>query len=118
MGLMDIINEMQGGPNNQAQPGHSGNGGMSPMTIALVGLLVQKALKSFSGNAAAEGATQGQTQGAGANNGGGLGDILGGLLGPQQNPGAASAGGLGDLFRSGLGGLFGGASAGSVVSGG
>jgi uncharacterized protein YidB (DUF937 family) len=75
------------------------------MTMALLGLLAFKAVKSFAGTSADAGpgagaAPGGATPGAA---GGGLGDVLGRLVG--------GAGG-------GLGGLIGGAAAGSLVSNG
>ena len=42
MGLMDILNGMENGPRGAKQPtgsSGSGSGGMSPMTMALIGLL-------------------------------------------------------------------------------
>lgn len=92
MGLMDILNGMQNGPRGQTTPGQ---GGMSPLTMALLGLLAYKAIKSVTGN----------QQGAPA--GGGTATPSGGL-----------AGGLGGLLQGGLGGLLGGSSAGGVLSGG
>jgi uncharacterized protein YidB (DUF937 family) len=98
---------------------------MSPIVIALLGLLAYKAYKGRGGQAADAGA--GQTarlpQGGTAqpgNAGGGLGDVLGGLLGgkPGAPAGTKSGGNLGDLLSGGLGGLLGGAAAGSVLSGG
>ena len=55
MGLLDILNGMQNGPRGQKQPGRSGSessGGMSPIMMALLGLLAHKAFKSRSGQAA------------------------------------------------------------------
>jgi len=107
MGLLDILTGMQNGPHgNQSQPGQK-SGGMSPLMMALVGLLAYKAFKGSSGPAPSM-----PTSG-----GGGLGDILGGLLGGRPSgmpsgmpsPGAGS-GGLGDVLAGGLGG--------SVLSGG
>jgi uncharacterized protein YidB (DUF937 family) len=107
MGLLDILTGMQNGPHgNQSQPGQK-SGGMSPLMMALVGLLAYKAFKGSSGPAPST-----PTSG-----GGGLGDILGGLLGGRPSgmpsgmpsPGAGS-GGLGDVLAGGLGG--------SVLSGG
>jgi uncharacterized protein YidB (DUF937 family) len=129
MGLLDILNGMQNGPRGQQQPkssGSSSGGGMSPIMMALLGLLAYKALKGRSGQAATPGgAGQPAPLPSGninaGNTGGGLGDILGGLLGgkPGGTPtGAKPAGGLGDLLSGGLGGLLGGAAAGSVLSGG
>ena len=42
MGLLDILNGMQNGPRGQQQPSRSGSessGGMSPIMMALLGLL-------------------------------------------------------------------------------
>jgi uncharacterized protein YidB (DUF937 family) len=113
MGLLDILNGMQNGPHgNQSQPGQK-SGGMSPLMMALLGLLAYKAFKGGS-----QPAPSTPTSG-----GGGLGDILGGLFGGGRpsgmpsggmpsgvpSPGAGS-GGLGDILAGGLGG--------SVLSGG
>jgi uncharacterized protein YidB (DUF937 family) len=135
MGLLDILNGIQNAPQGQRQPGgKSGGGGMSPIMMALLGLLAYKAVKGgglgniLGGGQAPAGAGKatppppsGNMQ-AGAP-AGGLADILGDLLGGQAGnqarkaaPGA-TAGGLDDLLRSGLGGLLGGAAGGSVLSG-
>jgi uncharacterized protein YidB (DUF937 family) len=122
MGLLDVLNGMQNGPGGQ----RSGGGGMSPMTMALLGLLAYKAFKSSGGlgnvlggaQAAPAGTPGGVNPGPG---GGGLGDILGGLFGGNASGGAAagtSGGNLGGLIPGGLGGLLGGAGAGSVLSSG
>jgi uncharacterized protein YidB (DUF937 family) len=100
MGLMDVLNGMQNGPRGQTTPGQ---GGMSPLTMALLGLLAFKAIKSVTGSQ--QGAPAGGTPAPG---GGGLaGGLPGGL-----------AGGLGGLLQGGLGSLLGGGSTGSVLSGG
>jgi uncharacterized protein YidB (DUF937 family) len=117
MGLLDILNGMQGGQGYQPQAG--GGARMSPMTMALLGLLAYKALKSngglgsiLGGGQANPGAGAGPPTGGSAG-GGGLGNILGGLFGGR--PGGAGAGGnLGGL----LGGLLGGGGAGGILSGG
>jgi len=127
MGLLDILNTIQNSPRGQQQP-NSVSGGMSSITMALLGVLAYNALKSFGGGqpAAPGGAGRpmplpgGGTITAG-NPAGGLSDILGGLL--SRKPGNVPAGGkpgasLNDLFPGGLGSLLGGAAAGSVVSGG
>jgi len=103
MGLLDILNGMQNGPRGerQANTNTSGGGGLSPMMMALLGLLAYKALKGSGGQATAPGVNP-------TNPGGGLGDVLGGLLGgsPGAKPGGAgpAGGGFGDV----LGGLLGG----------
>ena len=149
MGLLDILNGMQNGPRGERQPTPPGQGGgMSPIMIALLGLLAYKAMKGFGGSSApAGGAPPTLPPGTRtAEGGGGLGDILGGMLGGPRGgtmPGNAGGqgGGLGDLLGSILGGgqqpggpargsagggglgdllggMLGGAAAGSVLTGG
>ena len=110
MGLLDILNGMQNGPHgNQSQPAQK-SGGMSPLMMALLGLLAYKAVKGVGGSRPAPSMP--------TSGGGGLGDILGGLLGGNRPGGSTSSGmqpgagsgGLGDILSSGLGG--------SVLSGG
>jgi len=101
MGLLDVLNGMQNGPRGSSTPNAQSGGGMSPLTMAILGLLAWKAIKHFSGNQ--PGATP---QPAPGNTGGSMG---GGGLG---------GGGLGDLLKGGLGGLLAGGAAGSVISGG
>jgi uncharacterized protein YidB (DUF937 family) len=98
MGLLDVLNGMQNGPRGQRAPG-TASGGMSPMTMALLGLLAYKAIKSFTGNQPNVGSAQ-----------------PGGTTGAQGT--GSAAGGLGDLLKGGLGGLLAGGAAGSVLSGG
>jgi uncharacterized protein YidB (DUF937 family) len=132
MGLADILTGMMNGPRGQRQPSSGGGGGgMSPIMMALLGLLAYKALKSRGGQTAPSGGVgqtgrlpPGGTMSAGGS-GGDLGDILGGLLGgkPGGMPsgtatGAKPGGSLSDLFPGGLGSVLGGAAAGSVLSGG
>jgi uncharacterized protein YidB (DUF937 family) len=131
MGLLDIINGMQNGPRGQRQPGSisssSKAGGMSPIMMALLGLVAYKALKGRGSQTAAPGGPlpPGGTVNAG-HPGGGIGDILGGLLGGKLGSapansapaGAKPGGSLKDLLPGGLGGLLGGAAAGTVLSGG
>jgi uncharacterized protein YidB (DUF937 family) len=99
MGLMDVLNGMQHGPRGQHQPPRASSGGMSPLTMALIGLLAFKAIKHLGGSQ-----QQGTT---------GQGSL------PSGNPGATPGGGnLSDLLKGGLGALLGGGAAGSVLSGG
>jgi uncharacterized protein YidB (DUF937 family) len=110
MGLIDVLSGMQNGPRGQREPAGTGStgGGMSPITMAILGLLAYKAVKGFTG---------GQPSTAPANT----------RIPPGQNPiqnpinvnnPSASGGGLGDLLKGGLGGLLAGGAAGSVLSGG
>src|SRR5262245_10240587 len=137
MGLMVILTGMQNGPRGQRQPTGSAppeNGGMSPIMMALLGLLAYKAVKHIGGQPAAPGGQGRPTSGppiggqsrptsgppagtvqAGNPTGGGLGDILGSLFG--GGPSSARPGGSTPL-PGGLGPLLGGAAAGSVLSGG
>jgi uncharacterized protein YidB (DUF937 family) len=103
MGLIDVLNGMQNGPRGQRDPSSS-SGGMSPITMAILGLLAYKAVKSI---------TSSQPSAAPAN--------------PRVPPGGnainanlpgGGGGGLGDLLSGGLGGLLGGGAAGSILSGG
>ena len=87
MGLLDVLTGMRNGPR-----GHGGGGGMSPITMALLGLLAYKAVKNFGGAGPRAGSGHGYL-------GGGLGDLLkGGLVG-------AGLGGLGGILSGGLGDL-------------
>ena len=102
MGLLDVLNGMQNGPRGQRDPAASSQG-MSPLTMAVLGLLAYKAIKSFTGNQP-NAETVGSTQ-------------------PAARPGAPTnagmpGGGLGDLLSRGLGGLLASSAAGSVLSGG
>ncbi len=126
MGLIDVLNGMQNGPRGArgSSSGSSSGGGMSPITMAILGLLAYKALKSFTGQPANAGPGPGtQAPTPGASPGGGLGDILKNVLGgepaPTQAGGAGGApGGLNDILKGGLGGLLAGGAAGTVLSGG
>jgi uncharacterized protein YidB (DUF937 family) len=103
MGLLDVLNGMQNGPRGQRVPSTQGSGGMSPVMMAILGLLAYKAVKSLTGGQGSAGpASAGVVPGAGPINSG--------------VPG--SGGGLGDLLQGGLGNLFAGRDAGSVLSGG
>jgi len=115
MGLLDILNGMQNGPGGarSGAPAPSSGGGMSPMMMALLGLLAYKAIKGGGLENMLRGTTGGQAQAPApvdpGGSGGGLGDILGGLLG-GGSAGRPSGGGLGDIL--------GGALAGGAASGG
>ena len=106
MGLLDVLNGMQNGPRGSSTPSAQSGGGMSPLTMAILGLLAWKAIKHFSGNQA--GASPQPAPSPGNTTGGSVGGGLGGGLG----------GSLGDVLKGGLGGLLAGGAAGSVISGG
>jgi uncharacterized protein YidB (DUF937 family) len=105
MGLLDVLNGMQHGPRgpSPSTPSAQSGGGMSPMTMAILGLLAWKAIRHFSA-----GQPNAAPQPAPAPAGGGM---SGGMSG---GPG----GGLGDVLKGPLGGLLAGGAAGSVISGG
>jgi uncharacterized protein YidB (DUF937 family) len=108
MGLLDVLNGMQNGPRGPSDPSAK-SGGMSPITMAILGLLAYKAVKHLT--AGQPGASPAAPAPAPAGqSGGGLGG--GGLSG------GGLSGGLGDLLKGGLGGMLAGGAAGSVISGG
>jgi uncharacterized protein YidB (DUF937 family) len=113
MGLLDVLNGMQNGPSGAPKPtsaNTSSSGGMSPIMMALLGLLAFKAFKGLTGGSkpAAPAPTPAPppTRPAG-------GTVTAGMPGS-----AAMPGNLNDLLKGGLGGLLAGGAAGSVLSGG
>src|SRR5262245_3428555 len=110
MGLMDVLRGMQHGPHGQPPPPPPGGGsagtGMSPITMAILGLLAYKAMKSFGGGQARAPSSAGQPPSP--------------PTGSQINVAAPeeSGGGLSDLLKGGLGGLLAGGTAGSILGGG
>jgi uncharacterized protein YidB (DUF937 family) len=119
MGLRDVLIGIQNGPRGARQSSSGGGGGVSPLVLALLGLLAYKAFKGRGAQTPAapeQGTPRGGTTGG---PGGGLGDILGGLLSGGSASGTTQPGGsLNHLLRGELGGLLGGSAAGSVLSGG
>lgn len=112
MGLLDVLNGMQNGPRGPSTPSAEKSGGMSPMTMALLGLLAWKAYKHMTANQSGTAPQPSPTPApppvnANTADGGGLAGSLGGSLG-----------GLGGLLKGGLGGLLAGGAAGTVLSGG
>ncbi len=99
MGLLDVLNGMQNGPRGPSNPdAQSSSGGMSPMTMAILGLLAWKAVKHFTSSQPGAAPQPAPT--------------------PAPSGGAATGGGLGSVLSGGLGGLLAGGAAGSVLSGG
>jgi uncharacterized protein YidB (DUF937 family) len=101
MGLLDVLNGMQNGPRGPSNPSASG-GGMSPMTMAILGLLAWKAVKHLTASQPGAAPAPAPSPAGGASSGGGLGDILKGNLGGLLAGGAAGSvisGGLGDLLK-------------------
>jgi uncharacterized protein YidB (DUF937 family) len=118
MGLMNILNGLQNSSRGSASPP-----GVSPLTMALLGLLAYKAVKSFGGSSAdladpAAGRTASGATAPGSAGYGGLGpdDLLRGGPGGQ---GSGGLGGLGGLGAGGLGagGLGAGGAGGLLTSG-
>jgi uncharacterized protein YidB (DUF937 family) len=104
MGLLDVLNGMQQGPRGPSDPSAERSGGMSPMTMAILGLLAWKAVKHFGGSQpnATAGSAPSSGNAADGETGGGLGDLLKGGLGGLLAGGAAGSvlsGGLGDLLK-------------------
>lgn len=110
MGLLDVLNGMQNGPRGPSTPSsQQSSGGMSPMTMAILGLLAWKAFKHLTASqpgAAPQSAPAPVPPPVNAGTGGGFGGALGG------------GGGLGDVLKGSLGGLLAGGAAGTVLSGG
>jgi uncharacterized protein YidB (DUF937 family) len=128
MGLLDILNGMQNGPRGGSAPegNPKSDSSMSPITMAILGMLAYKAFKHLSGGNAQTApantapANDGKLSETASTGGGGLGDILGGMLnGPRGGPsaGGTAGGGLGDLLGGMLGGGRG-AGAGGAAGGG
>jgi uncharacterized protein YidB (DUF937 family) len=103
MGLLDVLNGMQQGPRGPSNPNAQSSGGMSPITMAILGLLAWKAVKHLTGSQ--PGATPAPAPSPRNTANAGM-------------PGDGTGGGLGDLLKGGLGGLLAGGAAGSVISGG
>jgi uncharacterized protein YidB (DUF937 family) len=102
MGLLDVLNGMQQGPRGPSDPSEQSSGGMSPMTMAILGLLAWKAVKHFTGSQPGASPAPASGNTAGGETGGGVGDLLKGGLGGLLAGGAAGSvisGGLGDLLR-------------------
>jgi uncharacterized protein YidB (DUF937 family) len=100
MGLLDVLNGMQNGPRGPSNPGAQSSGGMSPLTMAILGLLAYKAVKHIGGSSPAAAPAPSP------------GNVTAGI------PGGGLGGSLGGLLTGGLGGLLAGGAAGSVLSGG
>jgi len=105
MGLLDVLNGMQQGPRGPSSPSaQQDKSGMSPLTLAILGLLAFKAVKHLTGGQ--PGATPAPAPSPSPK------------AASASQPGDATGGNLGDLLKGGLGGLLAGGAAGSVISGG
>ena len=103
MGLLDVLNGMQQGPRGPSSPSaQQDKSGMSPLTMAILGLLAFKAVKHLTGGQPGATPTPAPSPKAAS----------------ASQPDDATGGGLGDLLKGGLGGLLAGGAAGSVISGG
>ncbi len=111
MGLLDVLNSIQGGGvsnDPRAQTAQTGQG-MSPMAKALLALLAVYAARNLRRADAPPTQPAQPTRPAGG----------GTSAGPSTGAGGMPGGGdLGDLLRGTLGGLLGGATAGTVLNGG
>jgi len=103
MGLLDVLNGMQNGPRGATTPG---SGGMSPITMALLGLLAYKAYKGATSQTTPPAMPRELPPAGAPATTGGLGGILGGLFG--GNGATATSGGLsswlGPMIAGGAGG--------------
>lgn len=103
MGLLDVLNGMQNGPRGPSTPNsEKSSGGMSPMTMALLGLLAWKAFKHMTANQSGTAPQPSPTP----------------APPPVNTADNGGLGGLGGLLKGGLGGLLAGGAAGTVLSGG
>jgi uncharacterized protein YidB (DUF937 family) len=100
MGLLDVLTGMRNGPRGFG----GGGGGMSPITMALLGLLAYKAVKGFGGANQRTEAQVGARGGQPPKSAGGLDDLLRGGLGGAGL--GAGLGGLGAILSNGLGDLL------------
>ena len=110
MGLLDVLNSIQGGGvsnDPRAQTAQAGQG-MSPMAKALLALLAVYAAKNLRRADAPPTQPAQPPRPAGG----------GTSAGPSTGAGGIPGGDLGDLLRGTLGGLLGGAGAGAVLNGG
>lgn len=108
MGLLDVLNGMQQGPRGPSSPrdpSAQSGGGMSPMTMAILGLIAWKAVKHLTGGAA--GASPASSPGNPAPS-----------PASRVSAGESEGGDIGSVLMNGLGGLLAGGTAGSVLSGG
>ena len=112
MGLLDVLNGMQHGPRGASPSAPTTqskeSGGMSPLMMALLGLLAYKAFKGLTGGGkpAAKAPAPAPTPPPARAPGG---TVTAGMPGP---------GNLNDLLKGGLGGLLAGGAAGTILSGG
>ncbi|GLR83833.1 YidB family protein [Bradyrhizobium iriomotense] len=110
MGLLDVLNGMQNGPRGPSTPSsQESSGGMSPMTMAILGLLAWKAFKHL---------TAGQPDAAPQQRSPLPPPTQANAGGAVLPGGPGGSGGLSDVLKGGLGGLLAGGAAGSVLSGG
>lgn len=102
MGLLDVLTGMRNGPRGSGL----GGGGMSPIAMALLGLLAYKAVKSIPGTPSSP-TPQGAAKSGEPSSGGGLGEILDSLgMGHSPLARTLGAGGLGSVLSGGLGDLL------------
>jgi uncharacterized protein YidB (DUF937 family) len=106
MGLLDVLNGMQQGPRGSSTPSGQQSGsnrGMSPLSMAILGLLAWKTIRHLIGGQSTPPHAQAPSPAPTPT--------------PQPTPSSGSAN-PGDILKSALGGLLGGGAAGTVLSGG
>ena len=107
MGLLDVLNSIQGGGASSDPRAQSTQAGMSPMAKALLALLAVYAARNLRQADAPSTQPAQRPRPAGGTS-----------AGPSTGTGGLPGGDLGDLLRGALGGLLGGAGAGTVLNGG
>jgi uncharacterized protein YidB (DUF937 family) len=104
MGLLDVLNGMQQGPRGSSTPSGQQSGsnrGMSPLSMAILGLLAWKTIRHLFGGQSTPRHAQAPSP----------------APTPQPTPSSGSANPA-DILKSALGGLLAGGAAGTVLSGG
>jgi uncharacterized protein YidB (DUF937 family) len=104
MGLLDVLNGMQNGPHGASQPAALGSGGMSKITMALLGLLAYKAYKSLGSSQPAQAGAPSRypsDQGGQPSDAepGGLAGVLRTIFGGGSIPGNVLGRGVGNTVR-------------------
>lgn len=95
MGLLDVLNGMQNGPRGEPSPG---TGGMSKITMALLGLLAYKAYKGMGSSQPSQAPSRG-TNAPSNDEPGGLAGVLRTIFGGGSVPGPVLRRGVDNTVR-------------------